>query len=177
MYNLFFFCKGTKLERTLWLQTVFHTKGRRQNGKSAHKISVSASYFPPVIIFLRRYNRGLPLFCRKKNFRDSGPFEVTLKLGNEKFQMIIRKRSTSPTAPTVFRSILPTSWGFGFYHTDLHGGRQTWCCQQTALSHLAHFDLAVGVHCFCLWSGFVKLTYQTRCQDLTAIMIHSTKHS
>lgn len=154
MYNLFFFCKGTKLERTLWLQTVFHTKGRRQNGKSAHKISVSASFFPPVIIFLRRYNRGLPLFCRK--IRISGT-AVPLMLGNEKFQMIIRKRSISPTAPTVFRSILPTSWGFGFYHTDLDGGRQTWCCQQTAISHLARFDLAVGVHR--LRSGFVKLTY------------------
>lgn len=29
MYNLFFFCKGTKLKRKLRLQTVFQTKERQ----------------------------------------------------------------------------------------------------------------------------------------------------
>lgn len=50
MYNLFF-CKETKLKRKLWLQTVFHTKGRQTKWKSAHKTNVCVLIFLPAISF------------------------------------------------------------------------------------------------------------------------------
>lgn len=70
MYNLFFFCKETKLKRKLWLQTVFHTKGRERKWKSAQKTSLC--YFPPANVFLGTYNRGLPLFCKESRIWRSG---------------------------------------------------------------------------------------------------------
>lgn len=178
MYNLFFFCKETKLKRKLWLQTVFHTKGREgENGKVLKKwVSV---FFPPCNYTLHRCKRSLSLFCRIWRLK----FPLKSLWCCEKCLMIGVDRYHQEWSTTHCEALASVTLILSQAHTRYKGGRPPTLSAtrppRVKPTEFA-FKAVVGVHCLqsCnlltrTLSLFTIHVMNVRVKQLTWAMIHS----